>query len=239
MSDILEKSLDEIIGENKSSRRPHRRSGGPSRRGNQSRIQKTPYTRERPTNSHSNYRPSSSSSLPGYIREMSHSRPVLRVKNIHPDLNGEDLSNLFGNISAVEFVKFDNRDDSVAYVCFETDNTRSNAAAIEKYNGKKAMGNVLVVESATSLADRISGLPTNTRIIRGKNGPAPGGRERKIGQTPGGRERKKKEPRPKHVKKSAEDLDNELTAYMNNGGDSGATESAETDSQNIDQSMKD
>lgn len=37
MSDILEKSLDEIIGENKPARRPSQRNGGGPRRGGGSR----------------------------------------------------------------------------------------------------------------------------------------------------------------------------------------------------------
>ncbi|KAK6459445.1 uncharacterized protein RJT20DRAFT_16299 [Scheffersomyces xylosifermentans] len=214
MSDLLEKSLDEIIGDTKASsghrrnNNSNRRAGGPRRNNGRNastaRINKKPYSRERERGGARFHH--SSGSLPRDIRGMAGSRPVLRVKNIHPDLNGEDLSNLFGGVSPVEFVKFDNEDDSVAYVCFEGDNTRSNALAIEKFNGKKAMGNILIVEGATSLADRISSLPSNTRVSRG----TPPSRE--IRERPAPR-RKERAPRP--AKKSAEDLDNELSAYMN------------------------
>lgn len=138
---------------------------------------------------------------------------MLRLKNVHRDLDGEDLNNLFLNIAPVDFVKFDPRDEAVAYVCFQLSNAENNARAILKFDGKKAMGNTLIVENATSLADRIA--PT-LRPPRDSY-PARAPRER---ETSGGREvprvkaRKPKARKPKPVKKTAEDLDKELSAYM-------------------------
>ncbi|ODV76919.1 uncharacterized protein CANTADRAFT_27653 [Suhomyces tanzawaensis NRRL Y-17324] len=212
MSDILEKSLDDIIGENKSNKRgSSSRRGGLARKNPSSRVNK-PGRASRPPPTR-NPRSSPNSGLPREIVSMAGSRPVLRVRNIHPELNGEDLSNLFGTISPVDFVKFDNKNDSIAYVCFQRDNARSNGEAIAKYDGKKAMGQLLGVESATSLAARIGSLPV-------RNQPR---------SAPARAPKPAKPKRAKPVKKSADDLDNELEAYMNaNGGATGASEPVQT-----------
>lgn len=152
----------------------------------------------------------SSSSIPSDIAHAANGRPILRVKNIHHDLNGEDLSNLFSGVATVEFIKFDPQRDTVAYVCFETDNTENNAIAISKFDGKKAMGKLLIVENATSLADRIIAAPKeyNRAPREYIRAPRP--------QHPKRRPARK----PKPVKKSIDDLDDELSAYMNNAQES-------------------
>ena len=61
---------------------------------------------------------SSSSSIPKQVSLLANGRPTLRIKNIHPELNGEDLSNLFSSISPVDFVKFDDDNDTI-YICFK------------------------------------------------------------------------------------------------------------------------
>lgn len=112
-------------------------------------------------------------------------------------MNGEDLSNLFDGVAPVEFVKFDPRRDDVAYVCFQFDHNKHNSMAISKFDGRKAMGETLIVESATSLADR---------IIAPSRGPKPP-------RGPGGKPQnplKKQKPQ----KKSVDTLDEELSAYM-------------------------
>lgn len=146
---------------------------------------------------------------------------MLRLKNVHADLDGEDLNNLFLNIAPVDFVKFDPRDEAVAYVCFQLNNAENNARAILKFDGKKAMGNTLVVENATSLADRIAPTlrpptlrPPALRPPRDTPARAPpretsGGRE-----APRVKARKPKARKPRPAKKTAEDLDKELSAYM-------------------------
>ncbi|KAK6463811.1 hypothetical protein DFJ63DRAFT_318833 [Scheffersomyces coipomensis] len=221
MSDILEKSLDDIIGENKPSHQRRSQGGSSYRRGGPTHAYRSKYLSSsrtyRPYDRNSS-RPSSAplpgaranSSLSKDIQGLAGNRPVLRVKNIHPDLNGEDLSNLFGNVSPVDFVKFDNRNDDIAYVCFHNDNARSNSEAIDKFNGKKAMGQTLIVENAQSLAERIKILPVNERI---RPASAPKERDTYRGTSrPISRERKVK---PKPSKKSLTDLDDELNAYMN------------------------
>jgi THO complex subunit 4 len=143
---------------------------------------------------------------------ISRGRPVLRVKNIHPDLNGEDLSKLFGTVSPVDFVKFDNRDDTMAYVCFQSDNQRSNGESVAKFDGKKAMGNRLVVEVATSLADRIQ-VQTIHRNDHHRNPK----HEPRQSQRQNLHTTKKSKSKPKPEKKSLDMLDDELSAYMNQG----------------------
>ncbi|CAK7893635.1 hypothetical protein CAAN1_08S00584 [[Candida] anglica] len=223
---ILEKSLDEIIGEHKSER-PSRPSGGQRRNNNRARVNK-PGRNDGGRGDRRGGAPRArhprpqGRSIPREILALAAGRPLLRIKNIHEDLTGQDLSQLFDGIAPVEFVKFDPADEDNAYVCFESDNARHNAVAISKFDGKKAMGRDLVVESTTSLADRIV-LPSRSRgDFRGERAPDshPARRDRRRGNgaSRGGREREQgrepREARPKPVKKSVDDLDNELNAYM-------------------------
>lgn len=142
-----------------------------------------------------------SSSVPREVTALSRSKPILRVKNIHPDLNGEDLSNLFDGVAPVEFVKFDPRKDDVAYMCFQYDHNKNNSIAISRFDGRKAMGQNLVVESATSLADRI--IIPSRGVQKGPRNQVPGGK---------GHNAPKRQPKPQ--KKSIDTLDEELSAYM-------------------------
>lgn len=162
---------------------------------------------------------------------------MLRLRNVHPDLNGMDLSELFSNVAAVDFVKFDPRDESIAYICFQLHHHENNARAINRFDGKRAMGEILIVESATPLADRIAPANESREFIR----PNPRGREsrgredaaiREMREAPRPKEAHRvrakakqaklvKERKPKPQPKTAEDLDAELSAYM-----SGATETA-------------
>lgn len=133
---------------------------------------------------------------------------MLRVKNVHPELTGQDLSQLFDGIAAVEFVKFDPSNDSVAYVCFEHSNAKNNSIAISKFDGRMAMGREIAVESTTSLADRIIAAPPRER------GAKPvGNNSRENGNKKPAKQAKKERP-PKPVKKTVDDLDDELSAYM-------------------------
>lgn len=216
MSDsILERSLDDIIGDKK--KQPRKQSG--KRVTSNSKYPSKYNTRAPPRNQQSiSFR--RDSSLPRDVLDLSRGRPVLRVKNIHPDLNGVDLSNLFGTVSPVDFVKFDNKNDTIAYVCFHNDNQRSNGESVNKFDGKKAMGNRLTVEvaGAASLVDRIS---LNDRL--GKK-PFRSERPERFGSERFGSERSKpfkpRQPKAKPVKKTPKDLDTldeELNAYMNQG----------------------
>lgn len=141
---------------------------------------------------------------------------MLRLKNIHPELNGMDMSSLFSTVAPVDFVKFDPRNETIAYVCFQLNFAENNHKAIQKFDGKKAMGNTLVAESATSLADRIAPAsfgPRRERVpSRQEAAPRPREQHRVTVKAKVTAERAKK-VRP--VKKTAEDLDNELAAYMN------------------------
>ena len=165
---------------------------------------------------HTNFqrgRPTGRTGIPRQILESAHGRPLLRLRNVHSELNGEDLSNLFLNVAPVDFVKFDPRDEAVAYVCFQLNFADNNAKAISRFDGKKAMGNTLIVENATSLADRIAPRAAAEPIALSKEAPRV-------------RARKPKARKPRPAKKTAEDLDAELSAYMDGvtptGGDSGA-----------------
>lgn len=148
----------------------------------------------------------------------------MRLKNVHSDLDGEDLNNLFLNIAPVDFVKFDPRDETTAYVCFQLNNSENNTRAIQKFDGKKAMGNTLVVENATSLAERIAPTRQPRENFRGGRENVRGGRDSMSGsrgkenvarEGPRVRAAKKiKARKPRPAKKTAEELDMELSAYM-------------------------
>lgn len=232
MTSILEKSLDDIIGENKlragrgssrgrGSRAPGRTSREPShfpdqhgrsRGGRSNRVAKADFSsirRSSPAASEPHF------GLPKEISNLAGRRPALRIRNIHIDLNGDDLLSLFGTISPVDFIKFDTADDSVAYMCFQRDCARSNAEAITKYDGKKAMGKALVVESAVSLADRIISNPST----RARESRTPDSRTRERGrerrERKPARERKPREIRERPSKATPDSLDAELDSYMN------------------------
>lgn len=158
---------------------------------------------------------------------------MLRLRNIHPDLNGMDLSKLLSTVAPVDFVKFDPRNETMAYVCFQQNAANNNKIAIQKFDGKKAMGNTLVVENATSLADRIA--PTQNQRPRqarefSKLQPVarPAREQQRVKARTKAKVERAKKVRP--VQKTAEDLDNELSAYMNAGSET-AVESAPAPSQ--------
>ena len=193
MSNILEKSLDDIIGENRSKRRsaaPPRKRGGrggsfssrpSSLHYRSSSYDRHPYRRPPPDSSRQEadvYIPrssSSSSNIPRDVLQLAGGRPTLRLRNIHPELNGQDLNNLFSTINDVDFIKFDDENDTIAYICFQNDCERSNTEAIAKYDGKKAMGQILGVENANvvSLAERITLAPISERIRARSRSPPP------------------------------------------------------------------
>lgn len=234
MSDILEQSLDDIIGQKKSnsssssnrrfqSRNNRRGSSRSSRHHHPYRSSRRDQDDEDLFSSRSSSR-SSSSGIPEKVRLLANNRPTLRIKNIHPDLNGEDLSKLFSNVDDVDFVKFDDDNDTIAYICFQRNCDINNKNSIEKFNGKKAMGNILVVENTVSLFDRINPRSRGPRDrrrdlspSRRREGPRDGGdRRRGGGDRKGGRHSGRTRP----AKKTAEDLDKELNEYMGKTSDS-------------------
>lgn len=247
MSNILEKSLDDIIGEKKPERKftptsRRGRGGGPissSRSRFHRQHRSPPYSRRQPDVYIPRGSPAiettpSSSSIPPDVLHMANGRPTLRLKNVHPELNGDDLNKLFSTINDVDFIKFDERNDTIAYICFQRDCERSNSEAIEKYDGKKAMGKILIVENTVSLADRIRIAPRPARREELGGGLPRGGRLRGRGSlrgrisTRGGRSGRGPAP-----KKSAEELDKELNEYMNTNGEAGDSNGA-TGQENVD-----
>lgn len=134
----------------------------------------------------------------------------MRIKNVHPELTGQDLSQLYDAVAPVEFVKFDPRNDTVAYVCFEENNARNNSVAIAKYDGRMAMGRKISVELTTLLADRIVA-PARRGHERGERAREPPLAAR--GERPARSERSAKVAGAR-APKTVDDLDDELSAYM-------------------------
>ena len=160
--------------------------------------------------------------MPREIAALAGQRPLLRIKNVHPELTGQDLSQLYDAVAPVEFVKFDPRNDTVAYVCFEENNARNNSVAIAKYDGRMAMGRKISVELTTLLADRIVA-------------PARRGRER--GERNARSERSERKDSGARAPKTVDDLDDELSAYMQQRAEpepESAPASAPADEMNLD-----
>lgn len=150
-----------------------------------------------------NFAQSNIMEIPSDIKE-STTKSIITIRNIHEDLTDEDISGLFTKVAPVEFFKFNPEDRNIGYLVFEDD--KFNYKAIKQFNGKKAMGNTLVVEESNPkpLKDRII---TNGRGSRSVGPKATRSRQRGFkGPKPKGR---------KIEKKTAEQLDAELTAYMN------------------------
>lgn len=151
-----------------------------------------------------------------------------------------DLSNLLSTVAPVDFIKFDPRNETMAYVCFQLNCAENNKRAIQKFDGKKAMGNTLVVESAASLADRIA-------IALGPGARSASRPESKPRAREQPRERvrakakaaKAEKTRQVKVKKTAEDLDSELAAYMNAAASSEAPAQEPFAAQNNGEAMMD
>lgn len=126
------------------------------------------------------------------------------------------------SIAPVDFVKFDPRDEAVAYVCFQKAHMDNNRRAVESFDGKKAMGNTLIVENASSLADRIV-TPTSGRDIHSRIGKPHGKGMGKPRERSRVEAKKPKQRKPRAAPPTAEDLDAQLTAYMASDGN-GANE---------------
>ncbi|CAH6721285.1 hypothetical protein CLIB1444_05S07690 [[Candida] jaroonii] len=146
--------------------------------------------------------------IPTDIKE-STTKSIIIIRNIHGDLTEEDITGLFVKISPVEFFKFHPEDRAIGYLVFEDD--KFNYKAIKQFNGKKAMGNTLVVEESNPK-------PLKERIITNGRGSRSVGPKGTRSRPKAGKERGFKGPKPKGrkiEKKTAEQLDAELTAYMN------------------------
>lgn len=118
------------------------------------------------------------------------------MTNLHPDLTESDLKQLFSGIGPIKFVKLQlntsGQSTGIAFVGYER--APDCSYAIEEFDGRRAAGQVISVENAVPLADRIFSAR-----------PAKSGRKQK----------KKKAPKTeRRQKKSVEELDAELTAYM-------------------------
>ncbi|ODQ77517.1 hypothetical protein BABINDRAFT_54454, partial [Babjeviella inositovora NRRL Y-12698] len=218
MSDLLEKSLDDIIGDQPTKPRASRNDRVSKIRGPRRGSNRDSFASRAHAISHS-----PSMQIPDEIEAKSHGQPLLRIRNLHFQLTSEDLAQLFDQVNTLEFceVQYDLMDESrstgVAYVQFSSNQARNNAIAIEKFNGKKAVGRILIVENARGLADRLS-LPSrgNRRGRPERSGAGAGSSYRPEDEEKRApKERKAREPRAKRVKKTVEELDAELSEYLN------------------------
>lgn len=193
MSSLLEKSLDEIIGENPkrgrkgpNSNRNKPNQGGRPRHG---RIGKKPTHTRAPNRSLKRPNPQNKEA-----ERLAGGEPYLRIRNLHFDLSEEDIQQLFSQVGPVRFciIELDStaRPTGTAYAGFE--DVRDCDEAISRFDGRRAAGQVISVDFAIPLTDRIQ-----------------------LGRGPS-RGSSRKPP------KSVKDLDSELDSYMSVSGDAPA-----------------
>ncbi|GME81444.1 unnamed protein product [Ambrosiozyma monospora] len=153
-------------------------------------------------------------------------KPYLRVANLHPDLTEGDLTKLFEGIGPVEYVnlQFNTRGESTGIAFVGYQNPRDCQSAIDKFDGRRAAGQVISVENAVPLVDRIgiSGSRGGSGYDRGYAPRHRGGfRGGRVGARGGRRRGDGSERRPRPAKKTVEDLDAELSSYMGENANAG------------------
>ncbi|BFZ63831.1 hypothetical protein YB2330_004963 [Saitoella coloradoensis] len=246
MSDALDRSLDEIIGERRPARGP-RRGPGPDRSRGGGRS--TPYDKpdRAPRNgdswSHDRYdgrdgrgggggERTFADRIGGGERRDRDAPARLRVSNVHYDLTQDDLTQLFARIAPPISVRltYDNagRSTGIAYVVYES--IADARDAIRQFDGQKAAGQPLAISLDGSGAPGGHGFRGRSRSPprrghgdsyrpgAGDRAPgAPRGRGRGRGLSGRGRERGERgKARPA---KTQDDLDRELEEYLNGRGD--------------------
>lgn len=189
---LLDKSLDEIIGDSRSSK-PLRGSRGGHRRGGSHRGVSKSFRSRR-----GGYRSSHGDSyvppvINREIEELSNGKPYLRITNLNYELTEQDIHQLFSQVGEVSFcrIEFDTQGNSkgIAYIGYV--DPINNDLATDKFDGRRAAGQVITVKDVSKprapnpLFERISSTST---------------RERKSARHP--------------KKKTAEELDAELDSYF-------------------------
>ncbi|KAG7822833.1 hypothetical protein KL909_003998 [Ogataea angusta] len=183
---LLEQSLDEIINSGPGGpRRSHSKPRQRAHRGVSKAHGKPARGSRRP------HRPSAPLPRSKEAEELSGGRPYLRVSHLHPELTEKDLEGLFSSIGDLLFTKieYNTRGEStgVAFVGYQ--NPADCEVAIERFDGRRAAGQIISVENA---------IPLSQRISVSKRGKKARSRER--------------EPKPR--RKTVEELDAELNSYM-------------------------
>ncbi|ODV93467.1 hypothetical protein PACTADRAFT_52048 [Pachysolen tannophilus NRRL Y-2460] len=205
MSDIpslLDRSLDEIIGEKPS-------MGSRSHRGGRSnhRIGKRNGPARR-RGSSSSYRPYRQKYIAPNkeVEQLSGGRPYLRITNLNVELTENDIHDLFSKIGRVAFCRIDydtaGYSKGVAYVGY--DDPSLGKVAIDQFDGRKAAGQVISIEDSTPLSERIHLAPA-------KPGVGLRARSKHAGNKPISKNGNKR--------KTAEELDAELESYFENKND--------------------
>lgn len=238
----MDKSLDEIIAGNGPPRRrgggggPRRgRGGGPPRDrigkdSRDSRDRRGPPPRDvREDRRYTRSRSRSISPPPRETRERrDHGRErrppqnrgtTIMISNLYYGLNEDDLEDLFGKVGPITSVKIQydksGRSEGYAWVTFEQHDHAMEA--VGRFDGKKAAGQVITINLARGFGfqgirdfeRRLEGSGRGGSSTRGR-----GGRGRGRGR--GGRGASDNSGGSRRPKKSAEELDAELDAYMNN-----------------------
>ena len=141
---------------------------------------------------------------------------MIKVTYLHPDLTAQDLHRLFSTVGPVVDVslRVNTHGKAVGTAFVDFDHPQDAMRAIREYDGRLAAGQIITVTTTMPLADRIGRAPGASAA------PARENRREKARAKKGKKERVRKQP------KSLEDLDKELTMYMN--GEAGAEAPTET-----------
>ncbi|KAH3683869.1 hypothetical protein WICPIJ_005152 [Wickerhamomyces pijperi] len=258
MSDALEKSLDEIIGESQDSKRSNRSFNRGSSRGS-NRDTRGPRSyrsdrrddRDRPPrrrsprrngggdrdlfrdrdSSEREFRPRQTK-----IQRLSRGKPYLKISNLNYEITGEMLRQLLETIGPVSFLEmdFDERDHrptGIAFAGFE-DYEADNRRCIREFDGKPAVGRVIDVEEIKPLL--VIGRPSSA-----SSGSSRGPRSRGDLYIPNGPKSDRPPRGPRRGRVNAEDLDKELEEYMNRSADKDTTNTTESSGVQADISNED
>lgn len=128
----------------------------------------------------------------------------IKITNLHPELTTEDLTKLMETIGPTKNVeiKYNTHGKSIGIAFVEFEYGKDATTAIHKFDGRLAAGQTIRVTSTVPLSARLSG-PVNSAVSKRKNAP-----------------------KPKKKNKTLEDLDNELSTYMNGNVESEDKEGA-------------
>ncbi|KAH3670256.1 hypothetical protein WICMUC_004909 [Wickerhamomyces mucosus] len=209
-SNILEKSLDEIIGESTESKRRFSRpsSARYSRPSRDYRPRSYDHGR-RDNNKYSsqrdNYRDRYEAPRRTKLQRLSDGKSYIKITNLHPEITKDDLEKLLETIGPVAFVEFDlspsGRHSGIVHAGFRDESL--NIHAVEKFDGRKAANQIIDVEEIKPLT--ISSRPRHDTYAP-RNSTSRSSRPIQRDNRPRKHERK---PRT-----NVDDLDRELEEYM-------------------------
>lgn len=162
------------------------------------------------------------------VQRLSGGKPYIKISNLSYEISTDDLKSLLETIGPVSFVDIEydqnNRSSGIAYagyVDYEVDNKK----AVDEFDGRKAVGQVIDVEEVKPL--NILAKPRSEHRPRA-DVYVPGG----VNKNQSNRSERplRGERPPRRGRANAEDLDKELEEYMNKSNQTEDSNTAANDS---------